>query len=162
MRQYYIVFQLMLVSVFSFSQTEKKTGKYRLILSPGISTQSQLFGELNLMYAGYYEGNRHTFPLMWGYRVGFESNFNTKHFVIAPKIGYEVAFLVNLRGNILGYIDDGNVDLRILPEIGWSTYLFNLSLGYGIPLLNFRTPDIYRLRFSLVFNLDKRLFISRD
>jgi hypothetical protein len=161
MRQYYFLFYLMLISVFSFSQTEKKSDKYRLILSPGISTQSQLFGELNLMYAGYVQGNDAP-PLMWGYRAGFESNFNPKHFVIAPKIGYEVTFFVNLRGNILGYIDDGNVDLRILPEIGWSTYLFNLSLGYGIPLLNFRTPDIYRLRFSLVFNIDKRLFISRD
>ena len=78
MRQCLIAFYLMLITVFSYGQTEEKSDKYRLILSPGISYQSQIFGELNLMYAGFMVG-RDAPPFMWGYRVGIESNFNPKH-----------------------------------------------------------------------------------
>jgi hypothetical protein len=156
-----LIFLFIFITISSFGQTPKKSSDYRFILSPSISYQGQVFGELNLMRAGFLKGYDAP-PAMWSYRVGLESNLNPKHFVIAPKIGYEVTFFLMLRGSILSYIDNGNIDLRILPEIGVGGYVFSLSVGYGIPLLNFRTPDVRSLRFSLVFNLDNIIFKESD
>jgi hypothetical protein len=153
----YFFLSLILLPFLSFGQTQKEPSDYRLILSPGIFYQGQVFGELNLMYAKYENGGPCNPPVIHGFRLGIESNFNKNHFVYAPKIGYELNSILNLRGNIISYIDNGKVDLRILPEIGIGLYFFSLSYGYAIPILDFRTPDVSRSRISLTFNLDKRL-----
>ena len=151
MKQLLILFSFVFFSFFSYSQTEKKSDKYRLVLSPGVSYQGQVFGDINLVYMGLmgYDAP----PLMWSYRVGMESNFNPKHFVYAPKIGFEVEWFVHFRGNVMSYIDNGKVDLRILPEVGIGFYYFNLCYGYNIPLLDFKTPDVSSHRISLTFNI---------
>jgi hypothetical protein len=152
MKHYYFLFLLMLSSS-SFGQTKKERSDYRLILSPGLSFQGQVFGELNLMYAKMENGGPCNPPVIYGLRLGVETNFNKDHFVYAPKIGYELNGLISFRGNIITYIDNGHTDLRILPEIGIGFIYFSLNYGYSIPILDFRTPDISRSRISLTFNL---------
>ena len=52
MKQLLILFSFVFFSFFSYSQTEKKSDKYRLVLSPGVSYQGQVFGDINLVYMG--------------------------------------------------------------------------------------------------------------
>jgi hypothetical protein len=148
----YFYLSFILLPFLSFGQTEKEPSDYRLILSPGISYQGQVFGELNLMYANRTESSCGPGSIR-GFRVGIETNFNKNHFIYAPKIGYELNGLISFRGNIISYIDNGHTDLRILPEIGIGLIYLSINYGYSIPLLDFRTPDISRSRISLTFNL---------
>lgn len=159
MVRYFIIYTILTLSpIFSFGQeiTKKNTGK--LIFSPGISYQKQFFGEINMMYSKIEEG--HGVIANWGPRVGIEANFSGSNFIYAPKIGYELdAVFLALRGNLINYIDKGNVDLRILPEAGLSFFgAVNLTYGYGIPLLKFESVQISRHRITLTINLNSKLW----
>ena len=144
----------------SFGQIfHRKENQTRLvILSPGISTQGHgnFYTELNLMYAKLVEGGPCTIPVFYGPRVGIETNFNNNHYVYAPKIGWEASvYFIGIRGNLISYIDNGKVDLRLLPEIGISFFSgVNLFYGYNIPLLGYRTGATTKHRLTLTINID--------
>jgi hypothetical protein len=141
---------LTLLSPLIYCQNPKDI---RFLFSPGVSYQGQLFGEVNLMYSEIIMS--HGVSAIWGPRVGVEANFKQDNFIYAPKIGYELSatFFV-FRANMVSYIDKSKVDLRILPEAGISLAgFFNLTYGYGIPTLNYESPEVTRHRFTLTANL---------
>ncbi|MBB6609912.1 hypothetical protein H7F15_02580 [Pontibacter sp. Tf4] len=126
----------------------------RLILSPGLSFQNQVFGEVNLMYSRLELS--HSGTAIYGPRIGIETNFNPEHFIYAPKIGYELSGLIfSFRGSAVGYIDNRKLDLRLLPEAGLSLLgAVNLTYGYNIPVSDFRTAEISNHKISLITNLN--------
>lgn len=97
---------------------------------------------------------------IYGPKLGVETNFSSDSFIIAPKLGFEVAvFFFTLRGSAVSYIEAGNVDLRLLPEFGLSFFgLANLTYGYGIPVLSHRVEAASRHRVTLTFNLSRDLW----
>lgn len=134
--------------------------KPKLILSPGMSYQGQFFGEMNLMYSKYYIG--HGGNAIWGPRLGVEVNFNKDRFIYAPKVGYELSgLLLAVRGNAVGYIDNKRLDLRLLPEAGISLLgAVNLTYGYSLPVLNFKSKEVARHRITLTANLHRELWYA--
>lgn len=130
----------------------------KLILSPGVSYQKEFFGELSIMYAETAMNN--TGLGIYGPKLGVEMNFSSDNFIYAPKLGFEVDVLFfSVRANAVSYIEDGSVDLRLLPEVGFSFFgLANLTYGYGIPVLDHRVEDISRHRVTLTFNLSRDLW----
>lgn len=145
---------LLLFIALSFSCLAQK----KLIFSPGVSYQKDFFGELSIMYAE--TAMNHTGLGIYGPKVGVEVNFDSKNFIYAPKLGFEVDVLFfSLRASAVSYIDKGDVDLRILPEVGLSFFgLANLTYGYSIPTLNYRAHDVSRHRVTLTFNLSRDLW----
>lgn len=145
---------LILLFVVPFAGLAQK----KLILSPGVSYQKEFFAELSIMYAETAMNN--TGLGIYGPRLGVEVNFDSDNFIYAPKLGFEVDVLfLSVRANAVSYIDSGDVDLRILPEVGFSFFgLANLTYGYGIPVLNHRVEDISRHRVTLTFNLSRDLW----
>lgn len=136
-------------------QFHRKEYKDRLIISsPGIVFQGQTYVDINFLYSKYDEG--HGNVVIWGPRIGMELKLNSTHFVYAPKIGYELAgFPIILRGSAITYIDNGQTDLRLVPEAGLSFFgLINLTYGYNFQTLSFRTSEISNHRFGLTINLD--------
>ena len=160
MKKLFLILIITLSVNYSFGQIfHRKNNQDRLvILSPGVSTQGNgnYYSEMNLMYAKLDLGGPCTPSTLYGPRIGIETNFNNDHFVYAPKIGWEgSALLFGIRGSIIGYIDQGQVDLRFLPEIGISLFSgVNLFYGYNIPLRNFRTTATTKHRLTLTINLD--------
>lgn len=148
----YILLALLLAAPFSGAAQKK------LILSPGVSYQKQLFAELSVMYAE--TAMNHSGFGIYGPKLGVEVNFDPDNFIVAPKLGFEVDVLIlSLRANIVSYIGSGNVDLRLLPELGLSFFgLANLSYGYGIPVLKHEFGDVSRHRVTLTFNLSRDLW----
>jgi hypothetical protein len=148
---------------FCQSIEENKNSKKQFILSPGISLQKSFFAELNLTFANksLLENFSETgTSLIIGPRIGLElGNINNRTF-IAPKIGYEVSgMFFCLRGNLVYYIENGNNDLRILPEIGISYLGFaNLTYGYGFPITKNKIEVINNSNVRLTFNLSKKLW----
>src|SRR5690606_27260585 len=110
--------------------------------SPGMSYQGMFFGEVNLMYSKYYIG--HGGITNWGPRLGIESNFRKDDYVYAPKIGYEFSsFIFIVRSNAIGYINSRKLDLRILPEAGFSLFgALNLAYGYSLSFLEHNTHGL--------------------
>ena len=160
----FIFFSVILISfsqnlLAQINENEKETNHRKLILSPGISYQGQTMGELNLMYSKT-EIDVCNGSAIWGPRIGIESNFSAGHFLYAPKTGYEVAVtFFALRGSMIGFVDNGNVDLRLLPEIGLSLFgTLNVMYGHQFPLLHFRAYEITRNRITLTLNLDFELW----
>ena len=155
---------LILIITLSFNNSlgqifHRKNNQDRLvILSPGFSTQGNgnYYTEINFMYAKLESGGPCTPPALYGPRIGLETNFNNNHLVYAPKIGWEgSSFLFGIRGSIISYIDQGQIDLRFLPEIGISLLSgVNLFYGYNIPLRDFRTTATTKHRLTLTINLD--------
>ncbi len=130
----------------------------KVLVSPGISSQREIFGELNIMLAKEVDGGGSCGSNGFsGLRVGFESNLKKDNFIIAPKIGYEVsAYPLCLRGNIIDYLSNGKSDLRLLPEIGISfNGYINLVYGYNFPLLKNKLTEISNSRITLTFNIGK-------
>ncbi|MDR0660537.1 MAG: hypothetical protein LBG19_07015 [Prevotellaceae bacterium] len=130
----------------------------KLIFSPGVSYQKEFFGELSIMYAETATNN--TGLGIYGPKLGIEMNFSSDSFIYASKLGFEVDVLFfSVRANAVSYIKDGNVDLRLLPEVGFGFFgLANLTYGYGIPVLNYRVEDVSRYRVTLTFNLSRDLW----
>ncbi|WP_207434054.1 hypothetical protein [Sabulibacter ruber] len=130
----------------------------KVIVSPGVSYQGQFFGEFNLMYSKLWGEHFGTFLI--GPRLGIETNFNPTNFIYAPKIGYEISgLLFSTRANMVGYIENENLDLRLLPELGTSLLgLVNLNYGYNIPLKTFRATDVSKHRVTLTANVDIELW----
>jgi hypothetical protein len=89
--------------------------------------------------------------------LDIETNFNKNDFVIAPKIGYELAGMVFcFRGNAVCYFHKSQRDLRLLPEIGITlACMVNITYGYGFPILDNKILDIGRSRITLTINLHK-------
>ncbi len=145
---------LLLLTATSFVGLAQK----KLILSPGVSYQKEFFGELSIMYAE--TAMNHTGLGIYGPKLGVEMNFKSDNFIYAPKLGFEVDVLFFcVRASAVGYIEDSNVDLRILPEVGFSFFgLANLTYGYSIPVMNYRVEDISRHRVTLTFNLSRDLW----
>ncbi len=134
-----------------------------IVLSPGFSAQGNgnFYTELNIMYSKITTGEPYFPPAYHGPRIGMEVNFfNNHHLVYAPKVGWEGSlFFLCVRGNLISYFDKGNVDLRILPEIGLSFKSgINLLYGYNIPLLDYRTGATTNHRLTLTINLDMDLW----
>jgi hypothetical protein len=132
--------------------------KPKLILSPGISYQGQIFGEINLMYSKL--AIEHGGNAIWGPRIGIEANFSRDRFIYAPKVGYELSgMLIALRGNAVGYFDDRKLDLRLLPEAGVSLAgAINLTYGYSLPILNHKSTEVARHRITLTANVHRDLW----
>jgi hypothetical protein len=147
---------ILLFTAFALSDVigQDKVPERKLILSPGLSFQKQVFGEINLMYSKLELS--HSGTAIYGPRIGIETNFNPDHFIYAPKIGYEFSGLIfSFRGSTAGYIDNKKLDLRLLPEAGLSLLgAINLTYGYNIPVLDFRTSKISNHKVSLTTNLD--------
>jgi len=106
------------------------------------------------MYSKFTE--MHGILMLWGPRLGVEMNMKSDHFIYAPKVGWEFSMTpLIVRGNLIANIDKGKVDLRILPEVGLSFFgLINLTYGYSISTLEFKTTEISRHRFGITTNLD--------
>ena len=109
-----------------------------------------------MMYSKIEAG--HGVIINWGPRIGIEANMSVADFMYAPKIGYELdVVFVSFRGNLINYIEKGNVDLRMLPEAGLSFFgAINLTYGYGIPLLKYESTQISRHRITLTVNLNPK------
>ncbi|TYZ13488.1 hypothetical protein FY528_03510 [Hymenobacter lutimineralis] len=152
MRIVWLTLLLVGLSSLSVSAWAQAKGDWSLIASPGISYQKQIFGEINAMYANVQFGPGAV--LVHGPRIGLEAGYRD-HLVYAPKIGYEFDFiLVALRANLVGYVDQGQVDLRLLPEAGLSFFGFaNFTYGYNAPLGTYRTPATSLHRLTLTANL---------
>ena len=148
-----ILIFVMLLAVPFVGEAQKK-----LIFSPGVSYQKTFFGELSLMYAE--TAMNHTGFGIYGPKLGVEANFSSTNFIFAPKLGFEVDVLFfSLRASAISYIEDGNADLRLLPEFGFSFLgLANLTYGYGIPVLSYRVEDVSCHRVTLTFNLSRDLW----
>ncbi len=70
----------------------------------------------------------------------------------------DVLFL-SVRASAVSYVENRNVDLRILPEVGFSFFgLANLTYGYGIPVMSHRIEEVSRHRVTLTFNLSRNLW----
>lgn len=146
-----ILFLLMALPSVGFAQK-------KLILSPGISYQKEFLGELSIMYAETAMNN--TGFGIYGPKLGVEMNFDSDNFIYAPKLGFEVDVLFfSVRGSAVSYINHGDVDLRLLPEVGLSFFgLANLTYGYGFPVLKHEVRDVSRHRVTLTFNLSRDLW----
>jgi hypothetical protein len=146
----------------SFAQSNKAQPKKRLILSPGISYQKNMFAELNAMLideaatrGGPCEGG-----LAAGPRIGMEMNFVASNRIVAPKLGYELSGqLICVRANAVYYISKTNKDLRLLPELGFSLMgTVNLCYGYGFSVLKDKIKEVSHSRITLTVNLSKNLW----
>lgn len=148
----YILVSILMVVPFIGSAQKK------LILSPGASYQKEFFGELSIMYAE--TAMNHTGLGIYGPKLGVEVNFDSDNFIYAPKLGFEVDVLFfSVRASAVSYINDGDVDLRLLPEVGFSFFgLANLTYGYGVPVLSHKINDVSRHRVTLTFNLSRDLW----
>ena len=156
-----IILTLLIVAIPALSaigQDMSEDNKPKLILSPGISYQGQFFGEINLMYSKF--AIEHSGNAIWGPRIGIEANFNHDKFIYAPKVGYEFSgMLIALRGNAVGYIDDKKLDLRLLPEAGISLLgAVNLTYGYNLPILSFKSTEVARHRITLTANVNRGIW----
>lgn len=129
-----------------------------VLFSPGVSYQDQFMYEANLML--YQQPSGFIYLGFGGYRIGVETNFKSKDFVIAPKVNTELNIaLLSVRVGFIDYISKGNHDLRFLPEIGLTlSGAANLMYGYGVPLLKNCTDDISRHRITLTFNISERVW----
>lgn len=159
MKKLILVFLIVAAPVLSaIGQDLPEEDKPKLILSPGISYQGEFFGEINLMYSRL--AIEHGGNTIWGPRIGLEANFSKDRFIYAPKVGYELSgMLIALRGNAIGYIDDKKLDLRLLPEAGLSLAgAINLTYGYSLPILNFKSPEVARHRITLTANVHRELW----
>ncbi len=151
-----LLVQCLIVPISYGQLFHRKEGQKKLlILSPGASYQGQFCGELNLMLSSI-TSVPHVIFILHGPRIGIETNFKGNQFVYAPKIAYEFnANFLCCRGSVISYIDKGQPDVRILPELGLSFLgAANLTYGYSIPTLSFQTTETSRHRLSLIFNLD--------
>ncbi|MCA8833176.1 hypothetical protein [Hymenobacter pini] len=128
-----------------------QTSVRRIVCSPGVSYQEHFFGEINLMYADVETGH---IAGVIGPRVGMEVSWQDR-LIYAPKIGYEIAAaVITFRGNIIGYVDRGRLDMRVLPEVGGSLLgSANLTYGYNAPLLTYRSEATSRHRITLTVNI---------
>jgi hypothetical protein len=150
--------KLVLLSILGGLLTSSIMGQppdKKIVLSPGLSYQGQFLGEMNLMQLKGIRSRESV--LVRGPRIGLEFNFNTSHFIYAPKIGYEWTFIFfTLRGNVISYVDQRKIDLRFLPEIGLSMIGYaNLTYGYNVPLLNFKSAEIDNHRITFTINIDR-------
>ncbi len=158
---------LLIFLLFSFQNgfgqlfQRKNAHQGLLILSPGLSFQgnNNYSAEVNLMYGKMMDGKPYFSTAYYGPRIGFEFQlFNKKHFIWATKIGWEGSLeFFTFRGNMISYIDKGNVDLRILPEIGFNyKNVINVLYGYNAPLLNYKieTNTIYKITLSIHLDFD--------
>jgi len=154
MKRAIIILILGLVPSLVFSQ--EKTGKIpmKLILSPGMSYQGKLLGELSLMFSklDMTSGG----AAIWGPRFGFESSLTSNDYIFAPKIGYEISgLMICLRGNGLAYLQNKKSDFRLLPEAGLSlSGAINLTYGYNLHIYGDKIRDIANHKFSLLVNLN--------
>ncbi|GAA4307915.1 hypothetical protein [Nibribacter koreensis] len=140
----------LIVGFFGVSAAGQDLGdedKRKLIVSPGIAYQGQVFGEVNLFYADVYLGHGYGFL---GPRLGLEANFRKDRFIYAPKIGFELSgMLIALRTSAVGYVDDTKLDLRILPEAGFDFFFGSLTYGYNIPVLSYKSSEVKNHKISL-------------
>ena len=137
---------------------KKNSSSMHIILSPGISYNNELFGEVNIMNS-HPIGECDLFGT-YGLRIGIESNFNKNNFILGTKMGYEFSIIfLTVRGNVISYFHNDQVDLRIEPEVGFC-YQGTISLTWGFNLQTFKNT-IYGVpfnRISIILNLDKALW----
>lgn len=153
----FIVLCLINLSVLGQKATDNKVIEpieKNLILSAGFSYQGQghYYGEINFMFSKPDIDIYSKYDM--GPKIGVEATLNHNHFVYAPKISVETVAVFTYRGSIISYIDNGKVDLRLLPEIGVSSFgVFSITYGYNIALLDFKSPETTNNRITLTFNL---------
>jgi hypothetical protein len=144
-------------SFFSYSQ-EKEPKRLEFAFSPGIIVQRNVFLDANILIGKTTVDLNPKFPTIWiqGVRIGLETDCNK---TFAPKIGYEFTPMIfSSRISAINYFQNGNSELRIIPELGLSFYSWiNLTYGYGISLNDGNLTDIGHHRVSLTFNFNKKL-----
>jgi hypothetical protein len=139
-----------------FAQEKKKWPD--IAISPGIIAQRQAFGELNVLI-GRYESSTGG-NAFGGVRIGAESNFKSgSDQIFAPKIGVELSgLIVCMRATALTYFYNGDVQFRLLPELGISFLGFaNLTYGYNFNLSKVEINGISNHRICLSINLNRNL-----
>ena len=146
----------------AYSQTGETVKHNRIILSPGISIQKNVFAELNFAMINLEttKGGQCISGFAAGPRIGCDFNFTPGNGVIAPKIGYEFAgSLFCYRASAVYYMSHKVNDLRLLPEAGFS-YLswINLTYGHGFSVLRENNNRIGRSVWRLDFNLSRLLW----
>ena len=159
LKRFFFILSFFLIA-FSNVNGQENLPARKLILSPGISFQKQVFGEVNLMYSKLELSDSGS--AIYGPRIGVETNFNPDHFIYAPKIGYEFSGMIfSFRSSTVGYVDSKKLDLRLLPEAGLSLFgAANLTYGYNIPVMDFRTTEISNHKLSLTANLNRDLWYA--
>jgi len=154
---------VVLISTYSYSQSNKKESNFGIIFSPGYTIQGNSFLDLNLLFGNVnVQENVKLPPLLTysGLRIGLESNLRfNEDYVIAPKIGYEHnIMLFTFRGSVINYFQNDQSELRVLPEIGLSLFtLVDFTYGYGIPINNAELNNVSNHRFTIRINLNKKL-----
>lgn len=136
--------------------SQEPLNKYRNRIAPtiGVSRQSETFLDVNLnLYS--VDTNQIKLMLFKGFRLGVESNLKSENFIWGPKVGYEVAGTTVLRLSAVNYFDKGNVDVRLLPEVGLSICgTVSILYGYNIPLNDYQSSNVGYHKFSLCILLD--------
>lgn len=152
----------LLVAIFSclslYSQP-KKAAKKRILPVVDLSYQHSLFADMRLLRSSL-EDIPHTGYLLSGPYVGVETNFTSSHYVVGPKIGYEVnvSYLV-ARVSLVNYFSNTERDLKLVPEMGISYGQFiSLSYGYNFSLAASKIPETGKNRISLGFIISRKLW----
>lgn len=160
LRILYIGFVILFISQNLTGQDDKEyvySGRTNLIILPGLSYQGSgnFYGELSVMLSKPISGVLSHYDQ--GFIFGLESNLSKDNYVFAPKIGYETALLFQFRGSIISYIDNKNVDLRTLLEMGTGSFkYFTILYGYNVPLLKYRSDMTTKHRLTFVYKLHRR------
>ncbi|MFN8437811.1 MAG: hypothetical protein U0V72_09235 [Cytophagales bacterium] len=133
-------------------------GNY-LIFSGGLSFQKQFFGELGIIYGKtIWTKEGPGIPILAsGLKLATEFNFNSKNFILAPKVCFEFNTpLLGTRLSIIDFTNFTNHDFKFTPEIGISLgTLVNLFYGYNFSLTENRLDNIGTHRFTLTINYDR-------
>ncbi|MFT3793197.1 hypothetical protein [Flavobacterium sp.] len=150
---------LFLVLFFALKNYGQEASKKReFAFSPGILWQDEIFAEANVLVGKVIIEK--AMVGMSGITAGLETNFKSGHeFTVAPKIGIESDMTIaSVRLSAINYFQDGNSELRLVPEIGLSFGGFaNLTYGYGFILANDHIQNASQHRLSLRFTFNKRL-----
>ena len=162
MNRHILIILSVITTSFSYAQGEVRKSNHKLVLSPAISYQKQLFAELNFIYANTnaLSNKSHNTAVVAGPRIGIEYNCNPANTIVVSKAGYELSGqLICVRANMVYYMGKHNNDLRLLPEIGFSLLgAINLTYGIAIPLLNQKITELSKSRITLSFNCNKNLW----
>jgi hypothetical protein len=148
---------LLLLMVF-MGKSHAQITKKEVAFSPGIVLQREVFAEANVLF-GKVEIEKGICGIS-GIRLGVESNLKSgDEWTIAPKAGVEASLtIMSIRLSAANYFQNGNSELRLIPEMGFSWGGFvNITYGYGLKLSNSDITNLSQHRLTLSFNINKRL-----
>lgn len=138
-----------------------RSGCFHLAPYVGINFQQHRFWEAGLQWARFDSGSPCSTPTYVAYRAGIEYSDAPEGRILAPKIGASgEAYFLAFRGSIAAYMQNGLVDARAIPEIGFSLplCLMQITYGWNIPLTQDRVGEVTSHRFAISISLDRRIF----